>query len=144
MTGANSERGRIALTVEDRSYTLTWLFDSMCQVEDLFSTPERRVTFIELIPFLRRMSFTHIRALLWAALREHHGDVTLKQAGELIPKAGVTVVVEKLVELQQALSPDEEDKPKGRPRKARPVNGTGARVTSSRDGSELTANASGS
>ena len=126
---ANPERGEVALTVGDRSYKLVLDFDGICQVEDVLSTPAHIVTFPEAILHSARGSHRHARALIWGALQRFHPTVSLEQAGELIVElGGVEQAFETIAKLRKSAEPDKADR---RPRKARPVNGTGVPAISS-------------
>jgi len=87
---ANKERGETTLTVGDQTYTLRLNIDSICQME-----AELDRSFGSIILELAdpsEMRVATARALLWAALLEHH-PVTVKEAGELMLKAGGVVKV---------------------------------------------------
>lgn len=132
---ANPQRGEVALTVGDQAYTLVLDLSAICELEGVFSTPKQIVTFPEIVAAVLRLSYRHIRGFVWAALRKHHPDVTLAQAGTLIEAAGgVDAFFETILALHQSTQPDAEDAA-DRPRKARPVSGTGAPSTSTPAGS---------
>lgn len=60
---------------------------------------------------IENLSFTKLRALLWAALQERH-NVTIKEAGELMGDFGdFGAAVEIIFEAIDASSPSEEDLP---------------------------------
>lgn len=139
---ANPERGEVALTIGDRTYTLVLDMDGICQAEAALSSPGQIVSITEIFYGAAIGSQRHARVLVWASLRRHHPDLSLERAGELMGEFGGA---EKFFEVVKALrastEPDAEDRP-ARPQTARQA-GTGARVTSLRDASESTATASG-
>ena len=132
---ANRQKGEVALEIEGQTYTLVLDMDAMCQLEDLFSTDKKDATFPEIMEKVQRRSLRHIRGVIWAALRRHHKDVTVEQAGELLIAAGgITGLDQQLMKLAESTQPDKEDavvNGSGRPRKAqRRTDGTGESSTS--------------
>jgi len=140
---ANRERGEIDQTIDGTTYTYVITTEAMVQLEDLFSTPDREVTFQDVIERVNKGSIKYQRALVWAGLLKYH-KLTLKEVGELIDRVGG--LGELAVKMQSALSattPDPEDEQtllgsvKGE-REARPpaaqddAAGTGGRSTSRR------------
>jgi hypothetical protein len=119
---ANSEKGEVALEVDGATYTLVMDINALVEFEGLFSTPDKHTPFQELAEKAGRGSLTHMRALIWAALRSHHGEMTLKDAGNLIMRAGgVAGMDRKFAELAQTMRPDAEDVKAGAKRaKTRP------------------------
>jgi hypothetical protein len=123
---ANPERGEVALTVGDRTYTLVLDFNAQCELEELLSTPEQRMTLGRAFLLAASYSMTHIRAMVWASLRRHHSDMTVTDVGNLIESAGgVEKLLETLGKLRKASQPEGE----ARPHKARQTK-AGARITS--------------
>lgn len=126
---ANRERGEVSLEVEGQPYVLVLDTNAMCELEDLLSTPERPVSFVEVIQkVVNGNSMRHLRALVWAALRRHHPTMTVKEAGDLISRAGgVQAFGEQLNALVNSTQPDPGDVESARPRKAQArKGGTGA------------------
>ena len=139
---ANPERGEVALTIGDRTYTLVLDMDGICQAEAAMSSPGQIVSITEIFYGAAIGSQRHARALVWASLQRHQPDISLQRAGELMAEfGGAEKFFEVVKELRKTTEPDAEDKP--RPRKARQVNGTGARVSSLRGASASTETASG-
>lgn len=138
---ANPERGQVALTVGDRTYTLVTDMDAICQVEALMSAAEGRVVpYVEVVLGAAQHSQRHVRAIVWGALRQHHEDITLEQAGGLIVQAGGS---EKLLETLRKLRKASEAEGDGRPRKARQGGPTGARISNMPNGSASAKTSSG-
>jgi hypothetical protein len=136
---ANPERGQVALTVEDRTYTLILDMNALCELEELLSTPSQAVTAAQAFVAAANLSYRHVRALVWAALRRHHPDLTLSAVGDLIEAAGgPEQLFETLKRVREASDPD----PVARPRKARRSK-AGGPTTSTPGGSESTAKRSG-
>lgn len=107
---SNPERGEVTLDAGGTSYRLRLTLNAMCELEDALSTPEKPVTFLEVLGRLRRSSAKDIRWIVWAALREHHPEMTLKDAGELVQEAGgLFDFAGKLQTLTASAEPDPED-----------------------------------
>jgi hypothetical protein len=107
---ANRERGEASITIEDKAYTLALTTNAMCEAEALLSTPDKEVSFQDLLRRVNRNSVSAIRVLVWASLREHHPDLTLKDVGNLIQKAGGVVAFgTQLSALSASTRPDPAD-----------------------------------
>jgi hypothetical protein len=84
---ANPLRGEVAFTVADVEYTLKFSTNAICELEQL-----QNKGLNEIVGDLERVST--VRAMLWAALRAKHSDITLKGAGEIMDRAGMPATVE--------------------------------------------------
>lgn len=87
----NPHKGEVELKAEDASYTLQFSIDAICMMEE--SLGKGFPAIVDDLSDVSRMSITTIRHVLHAGLREHHPEITLKQAGELIVSAGGAVEV---------------------------------------------------
>jgi hypothetical protein len=114
---ANPHRGQVALQAGERAYALSFSVNAICELEDALGQPVNQIARGMETPDQVRMST--IRALLWAALRDHHEDVGLKQAGEIATEAGVPAVMEAIGEAFRLAFPDQEASGSPRPRKAK-------------------------
>lgn len=83
---ANPHRGEVALVAGDKTYTLALTINAVCELEDLL---QKSVSEIE----QDRGSIRTLRAMLWAALREHH-PMDLEDAGRLMQEAGASAAGE--------------------------------------------------
>lgn len=109
---ANKHRGEVTIMIEGKVYTLCFSIDAMCQLEDVLGKGIVVITQEFADPI--KIKVGTARAAFWAALQEHHPEVTLKAAGELIPAAGgLTVILEKVGEaiIQAFPKPDENARP---------------------------------
>lgn len=107
---ANSERGEVAVEIGGVEYTLVLDTNALVRLEDVFSTSQKDVTFVEILERVNRNSMRHIRALVWAALQRHHPKVTMERAGDLIQEAGgILGLAEKLEGLMRSSTPDKAD-----------------------------------
>lgn len=76
---ANRARGEATLTLEDGTVmTLAIDHNAMAEMEDAADG----VTADELFQGMRRVKY--MRAILFGALRQHHPEITLVQAGDLL------------------------------------------------------------
>lgn len=129
---ANRERGEVPLEAGGKTYTLRLSHNALCELEALLSTPERPVSYQEVLArILVRSRMVEFRALMWAALREFHPEMTVKDAGELIDAAGGPEGIYRQIEaLLATTKPDEVDLKTleiagRRPRKARATAASG-------------------
>ena len=84
---ANREKGEVSFEVDGTSYTLSIDLNAMVALEEYFSTPDKDVTFQDVVQQMNRGRMKYLRAFLWQALRKHHPDMTLEQAGALVNAA---------------------------------------------------------
>jgi hypothetical protein len=139
---ANPERGEVALTVGDRTYTLVLDFEAYCVAERLMSKDEGRiVAFPEIYAGVSVGSWRHIRALLCGAFTTHQPLMTPPQVAQVIIEGGgPSAMIEKIAELRELSQPDTPARP---PQARRPKSKAGARTSSTRDGSTLPPASSG-
>lgn len=134
---ANREKGEASVEIGGVSYTLTISTNALCEIETLFSTDEKLVTFQEVLKRAEAGSVAAVRGLLWAMLRDKHPDVTVKQAGGLIDKIGAAELSKHLAQLSGHALPDPKDVKEagptatGNPRRARAVAAGGTGTPSS-------------
>ncbi len=93
---ANPHRGSVALQSGDRAYTLSFSVNALCELEAELDKPVSEI--IAEIQNPKQVRMNSIRALVWAALRDHHEDVSIKDAGLIATDAGMQVCVEKIGE----------------------------------------------
>lgn len=92
---ANPLRGEVELKVKDGAYTLRFSIDAICGLEEEIGKSFARIMVELSNPEL--VTLTLVRKVFRAALSEHHPDLTLRQAGEIIEAAGgVLEVVTKI------------------------------------------------
>lgn len=82
--GANAVKGEASINVGARDYTLAFNINAMCEVEYILNLSTDHI--------LRALASSPplhvVRALLWGGLRQHHADVDLIGAGNLIEQMG--------------------------------------------------------
>lgn len=125
---ANPERGEVALTVGDRTYTYVLNSAALARLEGVLSTPERPVTWGEAFVAAARYSRTHLCAILWAGLKRHHPNVSMDDVHGLIDQIGSEDELFALFRKARGLAEPEEST--ARPRPARRSKKAGARTTS--------------
>ncbi len=106
---ANKHRGEVALEIEGKVYTLHAGINAVADVEGVFSTIDRRVTYQEIAENAMKGSVTHIRALIWAMLRKHHRDLSITDVGDLIDQVGMMEIEKKFSEVLRSTVPDPAD-----------------------------------
>ena len=90
---ANPHRGEVSFDASGNTYVLQYSIDSLATLEREFGRLEgkSKVPIHQIFSELSDIQLTSIngiRLALWAGLREHHPDIDLKSAGELIISAG--------------------------------------------------------
>jgi len=111
---ANPHKGEIELKAGDNTFILRYSIDAICSLEDEMDKGFPAIAAEMGDPKTMRVS--SVRKVLLAGLREHHPDMTLKHAGELMLAAGGAVVVlGKVAEAFAAAFPDAEAEGKKSP-----------------------------
>lgn len=88
---ANPHRGQVALKAGDATYTLCLSANAICELEDHTG---RSISEIATSLNGNNVGMKTVRALVWAALQDHHPDVDLKEAGRIITDAGMAETME--------------------------------------------------
>lgn len=113
---ANPHRGEVALTVGDLEYKLSFSINAICELEDALDMPVAKVA--EALNDSASIRMSMIRTVVWAALRDHHEAVTVKEAGQIATDAGVPVVMEAIGKAFTLAFPEPEAQGKANPQKA--------------------------
>lgn len=103
--------GEVTAEIAGTQYTFKLGINQMIELEDLYSTPEKRVTFRELMTRVSNMEdpdFKLTRDIVSVALRKHHSELTIEQVGELID-AGGDAIGNVFPKLMNAATPDAAD-----------------------------------
>jgi hypothetical protein len=107
---ANREKGHISIDIGGRAYCMALTLDAMVALEELFSTPDKPVTFQEVMERSDAGSMTHTRALIWATLQANDPQPSLSEISGLVEEAGgfgtFTVA---LLKVAKAVVPDPKD-----------------------------------
>lgn len=107
---ANRDKGETDLVIGDVTYRMVLDVNAMVALETLFSTPEKEVTFGDVLERVNRGRLTDVRAFFWASLQRYQPHITLDAAGDLIQAAGgLRGFTARLEALAQGAVPDEAD-----------------------------------
>lgn len=88
---ANPHRGQVPLQVGGTTYTLCLSANALCELEDYTGETVGAIT--EKLNG-SSVGMKTIRALVWAALQDHHPEVDIKAAGNIITLAGMNACME--------------------------------------------------
>ncbi len=117
---ANPHRGQVSLG----DYTLSFSVNALCELEELLDQPMMEIVAAMQAPDKMRMKT--VRAMFWAALRDHHDDIDIHGAGAIVTDVGMTVAMSKVGEAFRLAFPTAkagaEGKPKANPRPAKARN----------------------
>lgn len=131
----NPVKGEVSFVADERTYTLKFSIDAICALEA--ETSKGIIALTTDLQNPEKMTITVARQILWAGLREHHPDITLKEAGELIPLAGGLSAIMALTAQAMSSAFPRSKEPGSRPQKAgSPKNGIGPRSTVAGAGSD--------
>jgi hypothetical protein len=120
--GANAQKGEASISVGQRDYTLAFNINAMCEVEYILNLSTDQI----LRALASSPPLNVVRALLWGGLRQHHADVDLIGAGNLIEEmGGPGLALDGIGKALVSAFPDAKDEP-ANPRKGAAA-GTGRR-----------------
>ena len=91
---ANPNRGGVAVRVDDDEWTFSFSINALCELEDLLDKPVARI--VSTLGDPDNMRISDVRAMVWAALLDHHDGISLKEAGDVASKVGTMVCLEKV------------------------------------------------
>jgi hypothetical protein len=83
---SNPLKGEVEFEADGKTYTLRYSADAICNLEEKAGRGFPVIAGELMDP--DTTSLRLVRMAIWAGLREHHPDITLQQAGELILAAG--------------------------------------------------------
>ena len=131
---ANQERGERTITVGGRDYIVKLTTGAMAELEDACGTPDKPMTFPQILERVMRGSVKYLRLYVWASLIDKQPELTVADAGRLIDAAGGVAGFESLLnQVTAANRPDPEDlRPQTAQATTTAIRGTGARSTSKR------------
>lgn len=111
---ANPNRGAVAVRVGDEEWTFSFSVNALCELEEHLGEPISKILLA--LGDEENLRISYIRALVWAALLDHHEGVTLEGAGDVATSIGPT---ECLGYVSKALERAFPTKAAPRPRKAK-------------------------
>ena len=110
---ANSHRGHVEIEADGKVYRLVFSTHALCCLED--------VTGMSVSALGQQMAdpkISLLRSMVWAALRDHHGDVDMREAGAIMDAYGIGEIGEAVGRAFVLAFPQEEASDKARPRLA--------------------------
>jgi len=93
---ANANRGEVSFRVDGKEYTLRYSTNALCELEDKLDLGIHEIA--QRLANKETLRLKMVRAVLWAGLRDHHPDLTIEEAGELVSKAGMVDLLDKVGE----------------------------------------------
>jgi hypothetical protein len=111
---ANRERGEVELAFGGERYTLRMSLNAVAEVETYLDMGVNDIA--ALVGNPKNFRIGTWRVLLWGALREFH-PCSIEEAGEIMQRAGVDAIMDKVVEAMQLSHPEKQAGAKN-PRKA--------------------------
>lgn len=101
----NPHKGEVDLVAGEKRYMLRFSINALCALEA--ATGKGLPALIDEISDPKTMTLARMRQVLHAALSEHHPELTLEQAGELIlPAGGMIGVFGKVSEAMSVAFPE--------------------------------------
>jgi hypothetical protein len=129
-------RGELQLHADGDTYRLVFDVNTFCTLEEHLKRPAMEA----IVELQEAPTLTMLRAVIWAALQEHHEGLDLKDAGRIIGNAGMDNLTVQVMQTLNASLPSADEvasgakgpraakaKPKRRPTAA----GTGSNSTTS-------------
>lgn len=116
---ANRDRGEVELAFGKERYTLRMSMNAVANIEDYLDKGINEIA--DMVRDPKDFRIGTWRVLLWGALKEHH-NISIEEAGEIMGRAGVKFVVEKVGEAM-ALAFPEADGEAENPQNASPAAG---------------------
>jgi hypothetical protein len=121
---ANPHKGEVELKAGETAYTLRFSIDAMCRLEE--TTGKGLMDLLVQLADAHRMTLTMVRHMLHAGLLEHHPEVTLKEAGEIMLAAGgMLISMAAVTRAIHAAFPEASGTPRPTNRATRRARGTG-------------------
>jgi hypothetical protein len=114
---ANPVKGEVDFPVGDKTYRLRLSINQLIEVEDL--TGLGIVQLANAFNNVETLKAGSVRAVLWGALREHHPDIDLLRAGEIMAEARLQPTIKHVGEALQAAFPPAEGKESPSPKRGR-------------------------
>lgn len=132
----NAVRGLVTHELDGKTYQLEFTIDALIQLEDALDCHSVEIL-QKLAAGAPRLVF--VRAMIWGALRAHHPEITLLQAGELLRADGGGGLGDKVTTAFVESWPKAEAGDAGDPPKRQAPAAAGTGASSSSPGSSATA-----
>lgn len=105
---ANPHRGEVSFDLDGQTYTLSFSANALCELEDLLNLGVNEITVR--LSQSDKLRIKTVRAVFWAALTDHHPDVTVKDAGMMLTRLTVAKAIELIAQAFSRAFPDQEAK----------------------------------
>lgn len=89
---ANIHKGEIGFTVDGKDYVAHFSTNALCELEDKLNVGINVIS--DQLSKPENLRLGTVRAVLWAALRDNHKDLSIAQVGELVDKLKLQGAVE--------------------------------------------------
>lgn len=89
---ANKFKGDVSFESGDKTYTMRYSANALCELEDALDMGVNAIATRLANP--ESMRWKMVRVVFWAGLRDHHQEITLHQAGEMITDISATAAME--------------------------------------------------
>jgi len=107
---ANPHRGAVAVRVGDDEWTFSFSVNALCELEDCLGKPVPQI--VDALGDPSSIRITDVRALVWAAMLDHHADISLKDAGAVASDIGVLLCLEKVGKALEIAFPTARENPR--------------------------------
>ena len=103
-----TSRGAVSFEADGKTYTLSYSVNALIELEEAMGMSAMQ------IPGLFRdgsgIQLKHIRLLFWAGLRDHHADVTIAEAGEMMRAVGLNKAAQLIGKAFMGAFPEAEER----------------------------------
>lgn len=103
---ANANRGDVELVAGIHTFTLRISMNAMCDMESVLGAKAQSI--IAEFGGGQDASISTVRGVLWGAMREHHPNMTLHMAGQVLDEVGYGPVHARIVEALMLFLPKPE------------------------------------
>jgi len=79
---ANKNKGEVSFEANERSYTMRFSANALCELEDVLNMGVNDVA--EQMSKPKNLRIKTVRGIFWAGLRDHHPEITIQKAGDII------------------------------------------------------------
>ncbi|NWJ24771.1 hypothetical protein [Rhizobium sp. RM] len=84
---ANPNLGQVHLQAGDEEYRISFGINALCELEDVFGKSVQKIVEEDLNG--DDITMKAVRNVVWAGLLDQHPEITVKEAGNVVSKAGM-------------------------------------------------------
>lgn len=108
---SNSHKGEVRVEIDGTSYTMRLDMNAMVALEEHFSTPDKEISFAEILDKVQRGNMRYSRAFIWAALQAHHPTLTMEDVSDIVQRSGGVFMFSQriIAQLAKSTAPDPAD-----------------------------------